>query len=199
LLLLALTTGGLFYWWQHSRVYVSTDNVYVVGNITPIASDVAGQVVALFIDDNMIVQPGDPIAQIDPVPFQMKVDQALADFKQAAYDADAADVTVHYTTDDRKSLLEGAQAKQAEAEQAVQAAEVALRTQARLEELARGCLRHVHGRLHDAGPRRCYGAAEGPGLTSGAARRLASNAGVHLDGFGDSACQVAPAHVRPPG
>src|SRR5262249_55564967 len=107
LLLLVLTTVGLIYWWEHSRVYVSTDNVYVVGNITPIASDVAGQVVALFIDDNMIVQPGDPIAQIDPVPFQMKVDQALADFKQAAYDADAADVTVTYTTDDRKSLLEG--------------------------------------------------------------------------------------------
>src|SRR5262249_46726492 len=134
LLLLVLTTVGLIYWWEHSRVYVSTDNVYVVGNITPIASDVAGQVVALFIDDNMIVQPGDPIAQIDPVPFQMKVDQALADFKQAAYDADAADITVNYTTDDRKSLLEGAQAKQAEAEQAVQAAEVAVRTHTRLDE-----------------------------------------------------------------
>jgi membrane fusion protein, multidrug efflux system len=134
LLLLVLTTGGLFYWWEHSRVYVSTDNVYVVGNITPIASDVAGQVVALFIDDNMIVQPGDPIAQIDPVPFQMKVDQALADYKQAASDADAADITVNYTTDDRKSLLEGAQAKQAEAEKAVQAAEVAVQTHTKLDE-----------------------------------------------------------------
>ncbi len=134
LLLLVLTTGGLFYWWEHSRVYVSTDNVYVVGNITPIASEVAGQVVALFIDDNMIVQPGDPIAQIDPVPFQMKVDQALADYKQAAYDADAADVTVHYTTDDRKSLLEAAQAKQAEAEKAVEAAEKAVRIHTRLDE-----------------------------------------------------------------
>lgn len=72
MLLSVLTTGGgLFYWWEHSRVYVSTDNVYVVGNITPIASQVGGQVVALYIDDNMIVQPGDPIAQIDPMPFQM--------------------------------------------------------------------------------------------------------------------------------
>src|SRR5215469_10928315 len=88
LLLLVLTTGsGLFYWWEHSRVYVSSDNVYVVGNITPIASEVGGQVVALYIDDNMIVQPGDPIAQIDPVPFQMLVDQALADYKQVSFDA----------------------------------------------------------------------------------------------------------------
>jgi len=134
LLLLVFTTGGLFYWWEHSRVYVHTDNVYVVGNITPIASEISGQVVALFIDDNMIVQPGDPIAQVDPVPFQMKVDQALADYKQAAADAAAADVAVHYTTDDRKSLLEGARAKQAEAEKAVEAAEVAVRTHTRLDE-----------------------------------------------------------------
>jgi membrane fusion protein (multidrug efflux system) len=51
LLLLVLTSGGgLFYWWEHSRVYVSTDNVYVVGNITPIASEVGGQVVTLYIN-----------------------------------------------------------------------------------------------------------------------------------------------------
>jgi membrane fusion protein (multidrug efflux system) len=62
------------------------------------------------------------------------VDQALADFKQAAYDADAADVTVNYTTDDRKSLLEGELAKQAEAERAVLAAEVAVQTHMRLDE-----------------------------------------------------------------
>ena len=135
LLLLVLTTGGgLFYWWEHSRVYVSTDNVYVVGNITPIAPEVGGQVVALYIDDNMIVQPGDPIAQIDPVPFQMLVDQALADYKQVSFDADAAEVAARYTTDDRKSLLEGAQAKRAEAERAVEAAEVAVRTHTQLDE-----------------------------------------------------------------
>jgi membrane fusion protein (multidrug efflux system) len=134
LLVLVLTTGGGLYWWEHSRVYVSTDNVYVVGNITPIASEVGGQVVALYIDDNMIVRPGDPIAQIDPVPFQMQVDQALADYKQVSFDADAADVAARYTTDDRKSLLEGAQAKRAEAEQAVEVAEVAVRTHTQLDE-----------------------------------------------------------------
>lgn len=119
---------GLFYWWWHTRIDVTTDNAYVVGNITPIASGVSGQVVTLFVDDNMIVQPGDPIAQIDPVPFQMQVDQALADYKQAGYDAEAADVMVQYTTDERKSFLEGAQARRNEAEQAVNAAEIGVRT-----------------------------------------------------------------------
>jgi membrane fusion protein (multidrug efflux system) len=75
LITLAAISGGILWWW-HSRVEVYTDNAYVVGNITPIASDISGQVVALFVDDNMIVQPGDPIAQIDPIPFQIQVDQA---------------------------------------------------------------------------------------------------------------------------
>jgi multidrug resistance efflux pump len=71
---------------------------------------------------NRPVQPGDPIAQINPVEFQIAVDQALADYQQAGHAADAADVTTHYTTDDRKSMLIAAQATRAEAEQAVQAA-----------------------------------------------------------------------------
>ncbi|MBV8269562.1 MAG: HlyD family secretion protein [Planctomycetaceae bacterium] len=126
--------GGLLSWWMRSRIAVSTDNVYVVGNITPISAGVSGTVVALYVDDNMVVQSGDPIAQIDPVPFQMHVDQALADLKQARAEADAADVTVRLTREDRKSLLEGALAKRSEAEQAVRAAKVVRQTSARVHE-----------------------------------------------------------------
>ena len=123
--------GGVASWWLYSRIEVSTDNAYVVGNITPISAEVSGTVVALFVDDNMMVQPGDPIAQIDPVPFQAQVDQALADFKQAQFDAQAAVVNVGFFQQDRKSLLDGAVAKRAEAEQGVRAAEFELRTRGR--------------------------------------------------------------------
>ena len=71
--------GGLAYWWLYSRLEVSTDNAYVVGNITPISPRSAARSWPCIVDDNMIVQPGDPIAQIDPVPFQAQVDQAVAD------------------------------------------------------------------------------------------------------------------------
>jgi membrane fusion protein (multidrug efflux system) len=134
LLVVLAAAGGLLFWWWQTRTDVYTDNAYVVGNITPISSEVTGQVVALFVDDNMIVQPGDPIAQIDPVAFQFQVDQALADYKQATHDAEAADVTTRYTTSDRKSLLEGARAKQDEAEQAVRAADESVRTHRELLE-----------------------------------------------------------------
>jgi membrane fusion protein (multidrug efflux system) len=124
--------GGVGSWWVYSHIEVSTDNAYVVGNITPIAAEVGGTVVALFVDDNMLVQPGDPMAQIDPVPFQVQVDQALADLKQAQFDAQAAAVNVGFFQQDRKSLLDGAVAKRAEAEQGVRAAELEYRTRAQL-------------------------------------------------------------------
>jgi membrane fusion protein, multidrug efflux system len=135
LLLVVLSAGGgVFHWWWSTHTDVYTDNAYVVCNITPISSYVTGQVVALYVDDNMIVQPGDPIAQINPVEFQIAVDQALAEYQQAGHSAEAADVTTHYTTDDRKSMLIAAEAKRAEAEQAVQAATVAVQTRSRLHE-----------------------------------------------------------------
>ena len=58
---------------------VRTTNPYAVGNITSVSSDLGGQVVALYADDNMIVAAGTPLAQIDPVPFQLDVDRLVAD------------------------------------------------------------------------------------------------------------------------
>jgi membrane fusion protein (multidrug efflux system) len=135
------------YWWWALYEGIYTDNAYVVGNITPISSNVGGQVVALFVDDNMIVRPGDPIAQINPVEYQIAVDRALSDYNQARAVADAADVTTHYTTDDRKSMLAAAEADRAEAEQAVRAAEVAVQTHGRLHEKEKEALGALQAQL----------------------------------------------------
>ncbi|OJW10897.1 MAG: hypothetical protein BGO49_25655 [Planctomycetales bacterium 71-10] len=132
--LAALAIGGeaLYLWSTWTDVY--TDNAYVVSNITPISANVTGQVVALFVDDNMIVQPGDPIAQLNPVEFQVAVDQALAGYHRAGNAAEAAEVTASFTSDDRKSMLIAAQANRDEADQMVQAAEVSVQTHIRLHE-----------------------------------------------------------------
>jgi membrane fusion protein, multidrug efflux system len=76
------TAGTLGSWWIWSGVHVRTNNAYVVGNITPVSSELSGKVVALYTDDHMMVNAGDALAQIDPVPWQIAVDQALADLGQ---------------------------------------------------------------------------------------------------------------------
>lgn len=58
-LVLVLSTGGIVIgWWIWNVLQVRTSNAYVVGNITPVSSDVGGQVVALYADDNMLVAAG---------------------------------------------------------------------------------------------------------------------------------------------
>jgi membrane fusion protein (multidrug efflux system) len=120
--LLGVIAGAGLWWWRQSYIYVSTDNAYVVGNITPISAEVGGQVVALYTDDNMVVQAGEPLVQLDPIPYQLAVDQATADLAQARADALAADTTVRLNQQNQASLLEGAQAKVPEYEKLLQSA-----------------------------------------------------------------------------
>lgn len=106
-LLSAVVAVSAYFWHLHSLVSVSTDNSYVVGNITPVSSEIGGQIVALYTDDNRLVEAGSPLAQIDPVPYQIAVDQAVADLAQARADAQAARLTVEQTEQDRSSASPG--------------------------------------------------------------------------------------------
>jgi membrane fusion protein, multidrug efflux system len=132
LLLLLCTAGVVIGWWIRNHLQVRTTNAYVVGNITPVSSEVGGQVVALYADDNMIVAAGAPLAQLDPVPFQLEVDRLLADLKNAQAEVRAAAVNVRLIRQDRRALLDGASARRAEAERAARAAEVEVQTRGQI-------------------------------------------------------------------
>ena len=147
LALLLVTVGGLIGWWDWSRIHVRTDNAYVVGNITPVSSQVSGMVVALYTDDNMIVEAGDALAQIDPVPWQLAVDQALADLRQLRAQERAADVGVRLIREERKAFLEGAQAKLAEADRAVGATGVEVQSRRRIHEKEQELLASTRAQL----------------------------------------------------
>src|SRR5438094_3844003 len=66
--LATLTYGG--YAWYNAITYVSTDDAYVDGTISPISAKVAGHVVELKVQDNQAVKQGDLL---------LRVDQARAD------------------------------------------------------------------------------------------------------------------------
>jgi membrane fusion protein, multidrug efflux system len=128
-LTLSLATSGIVVgWWIWYSLRVRTSNAYVVGNITPVSSEVGGQVVALYADDNMIVEAGAPLAQLDPIPRQLEVDQILATLRNLQAEVRAAEVNVRLVGQDRLALLDGANAKRGEADRAVRAAEVEVET-----------------------------------------------------------------------
>src|SRR5207244_8226059 len=71
-----LSYGG--YVWYNSITYVSTDDAYVDGTISPVSAKVAGHIVELRVQDNQAVKLGDLLLRVDPRDFQAKREQARA-------------------------------------------------------------------------------------------------------------------------
>jgi HlyD family secretion protein len=65
-----------------SQVVQATGTINPV-NIVPVGSVVSGNVVSLSVDFNSQVKKDDVLAQIDPVPFEMALDQSKADYQNA--------------------------------------------------------------------------------------------------------------------
>src|SRR2546425_9544336 len=74
--LATLSYGG--YVWYTAITYVSTDDAYVDGTISPVSAKVAGHIVELRVQDNQAVKLGDLLLRVDPRDFQAKREQARA-------------------------------------------------------------------------------------------------------------------------
>ena len=83
----ALGIAAGTYMWIRSGRSASTDDAFIDGRILQINSKVAGQAVAVFVDDNQEVKKGDPLATIDPVDYRIKRDQARAELEAARAEA----------------------------------------------------------------------------------------------------------------
>ncbi len=81
LIVAAIVIGGGVWgvgWWQERRHFEITDNAYVRGSITMIASRLSGYVLEVPPPTHSHVVPGDVLAVFDPEPFQAVVDAATA-------------------------------------------------------------------------------------------------------------------------
>jgi len=72
-----------------------TSYVTATGTLNPtstveIGSQVSGTIKNIFVDFNSAVKKGDPLAEIDPTPFNSQLKQAQADLKKAVADAEIA-------------------------------------------------------------------------------------------------------------
>ena len=79
----ALIAGGVLYY-LHARHYENTDDAFIDGHQSQVSAQVAAKVIKLAIQDNQQVREGDPLLQLDPRDYQVKLDQARAERAQAA-------------------------------------------------------------------------------------------------------------------
>jgi len=112
----------------------STDDAFIEGHITAVAPRVAGQVSAVYVDDNQFVHSNDPLVEIDPANYiitvaqkraavasqdanvktvlavdrlmREKVTTAEASARKAQADADAAAATAKRAQDDFRRIAE---------------------------------------------------------------------------------------------
>ena len=86
--ILAITAvcGGTYTgwrYWTHWRFEAGTDDAYVQADVVSIASQVAGNIASLFVDDNQHVKIGQVLAVIDQRDYEAAVEQAAAGVEQA--------------------------------------------------------------------------------------------------------------------
>ena len=72
-LLLALAAGAGRYYWNEQHRYPHTRDAYVRANVVGIAPQVEGPITRLYVIDTQLVHRGDPLFEIDPQPFQARV------------------------------------------------------------------------------------------------------------------------------
>ncbi len=63
---------------RRTDVRPRTDDAYLQADLVHMAPDVSGRIIELNVRDNQTVQRGDVLFRIDPVPFQLRVEQARA-------------------------------------------------------------------------------------------------------------------------
>ncbi len=84
-----ITVGGtlllLFILWETFTYFVAyTDDAYVRSDLVAVAPEVTGRIIAVHVIDNQTIKKGDKLVSIDPVPFQLDVNQRQAQIDEAA-------------------------------------------------------------------------------------------------------------------
>jgi multidrug efflux system membrane fusion protein len=81
--IIAIGLAAGFFAWQRSNRYPSTDDATIDADTVHVAAEVGGRIVEIPVAENMAVTKGQVLFRIDPVPYQLAVDQASADLALA--------------------------------------------------------------------------------------------------------------------
>ena len=126
-----LLVGGLsltgWHWYQHLSTHEETDDAYVTSHLHQVSTRVNGTVASVLVDDNDHVKAGQVLFTIDPRDLQVKVDQCVADLKQAEEQAQVADTTVSYADTNAQGQEINARGSVSNASAAISKAEASVR------------------------------------------------------------------------
>jgi len=121
IVLVAVAIGGTLLW-KYMDSYESTDDAQVDARMNPVSARVSGVVIAVHFDNNQPVKAGDPLVELDPADYRVKVDEAHANVALAASQVSAEAPGVPMVETSNTANVAGVEAEIAGAEAAVAAA-----------------------------------------------------------------------------
>jgi membrane fusion protein (multidrug efflux system) len=71
----------LYFYLQYKKTHITTDDAFVDGRTHIIASKIPGTVKVLYVNDNQFIKKNDPILEIDPADYDVRVKEARAGFE----------------------------------------------------------------------------------------------------------------------
>jgi membrane fusion protein (multidrug efflux system) len=122
LVIAAAASGGGYYYYVYARPYERTDDAFIEGSITRVSPQVPGQVVRVHVEDNQPVNAGDLLVEIDPRPYEVRLDTARAALRLAETRVKTARVTVDLTRATTDAGIDQAEAEVDAAKAAVEQA-----------------------------------------------------------------------------
>jgi membrane fusion protein (multidrug efflux system) len=94
---IVLAVIAVFFYWR-STFTEDTDDAQVDGNLYQVSARVAGQVTKVDVEEQQMVQAGQPIAEVDPRDFEVAVERAQANLANAEAEYEQARVNVPITS-----------------------------------------------------------------------------------------------------
>ncbi|MBN3846777.1 multidrug transporter subunit MdtN [Paraburkholderia sp. Ac-20342] len=83
IVIVLLGAAALWYAYDRSSRYPSTDDASIDADVVHVASPVGGRIVRVPVEENQRVAKGDVLFEIDPVPYRLAVAQAQAELEMA--------------------------------------------------------------------------------------------------------------------
>lgn len=138
-IVLAGVGAGAFYLWRYFNTYEATDDAQIDGHIDAISARIAGNVIEVHAEDEQYVNPGDVLVRLDPRDYEVALQKAEADLRDAEAALESSRIDIPIITTNTASQLTTAQSSKADASAFVLGAQKQLTAaQARLDSAQAG-------------------------------------------------------------
>ena len=111
-ILLVLIFGSLLWYFAADRLTPYSSQARVQAFVVPVAAEVAGKVLAVYVKNNDDVQRGQPLFDIDPSQYQIALQRSRADYESVRHSVNASVATVEAA----RASLQAAQANRVKAD-----------------------------------------------------------------------------------